>query len=246
VKESDEEKLARLERAGVIRRGKGDIRAFLEEPVVVLPGGGKEEPMKKYQVERYRRGEWSLLKIDGQPSLTAALEKIVLFRGEGTTEDLEAGYRVTIDGQLVALVAPEGDSLFSPQIVHWSGRAVEAGVSPATSVAAWSRPKNETQEDAIARLSPPHEPVLDFSEETLGDEVVRQFMTVTGPMSVPQELREARSLLSSLLGQHSQFFGVDGSSGRDVWVLEIKDNGDYVFQVEGQRVVNVSFAWAGR
>lgn len=38
TKKEESEKLDRLERAGLIRRGKGDIRSFLDEPVPDIPG----------------------------------------------------------------------------------------------------------------------------------------------------------------------------------------------------------------
>lgn len=52
-KKEDEERLDRLERAGIIRRGTGDLRAFLDEPIPELPGASVLEALIEDREDRF-------------------------------------------------------------------------------------------------------------------------------------------------------------------------------------------------
>lgn len=189
--------------------------------------------MKKFHIGDYVGGRFVDMHRGEHSSLGLALQEVLIaLRTQSDESGPTRGYRVTVEGRTVALVAPEGGSFD----FVFQGEA-------ATIAPVWSRPKNETQEEAIARLSPPHDPSVDYSEAGLSDEVVGQFMAVRGPMSVPQELGAARSMLSKMLEDHSEYWGVDAVTHNDVWLLAVKDNGDYTFQVKDSQVVAVTFNW---
>jgi hypothetical protein len=98
--------------------------------------------------------------------------------------------------------------------------------------------------DLMRGLSP--DARLALYPDSLTDDAVRQFMALRGPMSVPQVLEDARAFLATFLCEHARYFGTNALNGRQIWVVPVKNNGDYAFEFEDHRLALSEFCWDGR